>query len=80
MHGYKKDDKEVLMSDKYVRISVELRVVRENSILVEHDGDTQWIPRSLIHGGDDRGLDEESCQGEIELRIFEWKLGELGWI
>lgn len=31
-----------------------------------------WIPRSCVHGGDDRELDRLEPNQEISIRIMEW--------
>ena len=36
------------------------------------DAESAWIPRSCIHGGDDRELDRLELDQEISIRIMEW--------
>jgi hypothetical protein len=38
-----------------------------------------WIPRSLIHGADERTLDCRFAGEETTVRIFDWKVKALGW-
>jgi hypothetical protein len=51
--------------------------VRETdaALLVEYEGDEQWIPKKLIH--DDSEVYEEGHTGTLV--IPEWKAEELGW-
>jgi hypothetical protein len=59
----------------YVEITATLRLVRPKSVLIE-TGDAVplgcWIPRSCIHGADERSLDRIAIGQEITLRVFEW--------
>ena len=80
------------MSDEYVKVKGKIAKIRAQSILFTV-GDSvprgAWIPRSLIHGADERQLDGLAAavlrmakQGgvEREIRIFEWKAEEIGFI
>lgn len=40
---------------------------------------SEWIPRSLIHGADERTLDSRFAGERSALRIFRWKVKALGW-
>ncbi|HEX7072939.1 MAG TPA: hypothetical protein VF226_02780 [Hyphomicrobiaceae bacterium] len=71
------------MSDSYRTVTALVKVVRPNAIAVERPrgpGNT-WIPRSLIHGGDDLKIDG-LCFGSEGIwhtfRLVEWKAEEAG--
>lgn len=68
-------------TDDYVSIDCEIVRVTSRAVLieVEDDFDTEehWIPRSLIHGGDDSAL-EKSVGNKMQIRMFRWKAAELG--
>ena len=62
----------------YTTVSVEVVEVRERSVLLDRDGDEQFVPRSLVHGADDRRL--EDMAGEVmDVRVVTWKAEALGW-
>jgi hypothetical protein len=75
------------MSDAYRTITVRLRSVQRNVIVVDkpktRDAGTCTIPRSLLHGFDDLKL-SDMPQGSIDvpafpMRLREWKAEELGF-
>lgn len=62
------------MSDDYVTITGTLRAKTKAAVRIEtEDSDPVWIPRSCIHGADDKTIDSTERDEEITLRIFEWK-------
>lgn len=68
--------------EEYVTIRGRVLDVHKTSVLFSVGQSvprTAWVPRSLIHGGDDRTLDGRFKGEEMSLRIFEWKVDELGW-
>lgn len=75
------------MSDAYRTITVRLRSVQPNVIVVDkpktRDAGTCTIPRSLMHYADDRAMDELP-RGPVDipnypLRVREWKAEGLGF-
>lgn len=68
-------------SDEYRAVTVTMQQLRVNSIMVTVPKMQGWqpIPRSLIHGGDDRMLIQfqHACPCEVTIRIFAWKADEL---
>ena len=69
--------------EEYVRVRGRVMEVRPKAVLFAV-GDSvprgDWIPRTLIHGGDERTLDAIAILShEMTLRIFEWKADELGF-
>ena len=60
------------MSDTYVTIDCMFIRATEKAVLIDVDGGEHWIPRSCIHGADERRLDALNYGDAIELRIFEW--------
>ena len=60
------------MSDTYITISCKFIRCTMLAVLIDVDGDEHWIPRSCIHGADERLLDDTHCDDEINLRIFQW--------
>lgn len=73
------------MSEKiaYRTVTTRLRALRENSIFVDRPaargaGEVS-LPRSLIHGGDDRRLEGAFIGEEVTFRLADWKAEEIGW-
>lgn len=62
------------MSEEYVRIVGRIILVRPKAVLWRPDGEitSAWIPRSLIHGADETGIDRLEPGTPVELRVFEW--------
>ncbi len=51
----------------------------KKALLVQYEGDEQWIPFSLIH--EDSEIYESANKGaEGQLAIPEWKAEQLGWL
>lgn len=69
------------MADEYRIVTAKLKAVKPRAILVDNwRGGEAWIPRSLIHGGDDLLKIEKALPGaEITFRLMEWKAEELGF-
>lgn len=72
------------MADSYRLITTKLRRTdRPNAILVDAPLGSRekevWIPRSLIHGGDELKLSRAFIGQEVTFRIFEWKAEQLGF-
>lgn len=63
------------MSDDYVTVSVKLKARTKKAVMLSV-GDTvergAWVPRSCLHGADDKKVDEADIDDEMELRIMEW--------
>ena len=58
----------------------EVTVVRvtEKALLADHEGEEEWIPRSIIH--DDSEVWGKKHEGETgTLAMLQWKADELGW-
>lgn len=70
------------MADEYRVVVAVIRRVHKNSIAVEikTHPDWQWIPRSLIHGGDDRKLDDIIVGSGVvhSFRMMSWKAEAIG--
>lgn len=66
----------------YRIVTTKLRGLRPDAALVDapssRDG-TVWIPRSLIHGGDDLKLDRAIEAEEVTFRLMDWKAEEIGF-
>jgi len=60
------------MSDTYVTIDCIFIRCTEKAVLIDVDGDEHWVPRSCIHGADERLLDQTNYGDEINLRVWEW--------
>jgi len=67
--------------DGYRVITTHVRKIREASIFVDrpHGAGEVSIPRSLIHGADDRKLDGCFIGEEVTFRLIDWKAEELGF-
>ena len=63
--------------DEYVVVSAVLRICTDKAVLLQArdpniDTKPVWIPRSCIHGVDERELDRLALDQEISIRIMEW--------
>ena len=59
--------------DEYVAVLAVLRGYTNKAVRLQvKDAESAWIPRSCIHGGDDRELDRLELDQEISIRIMEW--------
>ena len=68
-----------MMDDKMVRIEVEVIKMHDQSMLVEYEGEQEWIAYSLIE--DESEITEFSEDGdEGELVIPRWKAEEVGFV
>jgi hypothetical protein len=68
------------MSDEYRTVTATFRHLRDKSFFVDRpraEGQVP-IPRSLIHGADDRLLDGLFDGEEFTFRLRAWKAEELG--
>lgn len=68
------------MSDKYRAVTCQIAAVRGKAIevIVPNRSGTFWIPRSLVHGGDDLKLDAVIPVVTHTFRLVEWKADALG--
>lgn len=69
------------MSDSYRTVSVKLKQRTSAAFRVEIPRSKigwAWIPRSLIHGGDENKLNRAELDAEITFRLMEFKADELG--
>lgn len=64
--------------DDYARVPVILMAICRDSIRVRRGAVATWIPRSLIHGGDDNLLRAMRVGEEMTIRIFRWKALQAG--
>ena len=71
------------MTDHYRTVTARLRGIRPNSVFVDRPASRGRgeisIPRSLIHGADDRAIEGRFVGEEITFRLAEWKAEELGF-
>lgn len=70
-------------ADSYRTITTRLRGMTPKAIFVDKPpskgkGETP-IPRSLIHGADDRKIEQTFIGEEISFRLMAWKAEELGF-
>lgn len=69
------------MADSYVNVRATLRAVRPSSILVsriDRVSHQAWLPRSVLHGGDDLRIEAALVDTELSFRVREWKAREAG--
>lgn len=69
--GYKSND-ERWNGDVTIVVSRE----QDRAILVEYEGEEEWIPKSLIEGDEYREMQKGDT---LELDMPMWKAEELGW-
>ena len=69
--------------EAYRTVITRFRGLRPNAVLVDapasFKGATVWLPRSLVHGGDDLKFDRCFAGDEISFRLMEWKAEEIGF-
>ena len=67
--------------DNYIPLTATVLAITEKAIRLETEhGGPAWIPRSCIHGADERTLDRAALNSEIAIRIFEWKAEQEGLV
>lgn len=66
------------MKERYTRVRATFIRYTQSAALFEIDDAEQWIPRSLIHGGDDMQLARLARGDEFSFQLMEWKAKELG--
>lgn len=66
-------------SDEFEDMAVTIVRVREKSVLLDYEGNEEWIPLSAC---DERGhdLDENDEGEEREIGIALWVLKDRGWL
>lgn len=58
--------------DPYTTIPCKILTVRPKSVQIEDEhGNICWVPRSCLHGGDDRLLDDSEGD-DVQLKIRRW--------
>lgn len=58
--------------DPYAKVTCKVLKLTDKAVHVEDQlGTLAWVPRSCLHGGDDRML-EENLGDTVELRIRQW--------
>jgi len=68
-----------MMDDKMVRLEITVIKMDDQSMLVEYEGEQEWIAYSLIE--DESEITEFSEDGdEGELVIPRWKAEEVGFV
>jgi hypothetical protein len=63
-------------SSRLHEIEVTIVAMTELALLVDYEGDEQWLPISAIYGDEDdygRGV-------ELTLRVPEWLMKDRGWL
>lgn len=63
------------MGDGYVQVTATLRACRPKAVLLAIGEDVPrgaWVPRSCIHGADDRSLDRVAPGSAITIQVREW--------
>lgn len=65
--------------DETVDLTVRLVKVSRSAALLDCDGEEEWVPHSLIRGGD-LDCEDSDCEGNTgTVEIPQWKAEELGW-
>lgn len=63
-----------MSGDSYISLTVTMLAKTEKAVRIEtEDSDPAWVPRSCIHGADDKKIEDAERGDEITLRIFQWK-------
>lgn len=71
------------MTESYAKIEVTIHLVKRDAVQISPTGRgsfpvTVWVPRSLVHGGDDLKLAKALRNDTLTIRIMEWKAKDLG--
>ena len=67
-----------MIRERYTRVKAIFLRYTQSAALFEIEDDEVWIPRSLIHGGDDMRLARLSRGDDVAFQLMEWKAKELG--
>ncbi len=66
--------------DAYITILVSLVHLEEKAVRIAQGRHQAWIPRSVIHGADDKLLTDLKPGEETKLRIMQWKAAQAGLV
>lgn len=66
--------------DRYKTVTARFLGTTEKAAKLQRDGDTQWIPYTLMSYSAEELVTESGLGEDLELEIREWKLRELGWV
>lgn len=71
------------MTETYARIEAIIHTVTRDAVQLSLTGRGSfpapvWVPRSLIHGGDDLKLAKAMRNDTLTIRVMEWKAREIG--
>jgi hypothetical protein len=58
---------------------VRVVAVGDRALLCDHEGDEQWLPKSLIDETSEIVVDRALVGDEGELALAGWKARDLGW-
>jgi hypothetical protein len=58
------------------KVTVVVSREQDRAILVEYEGEEEWIPKSLIEGDEYKGMEKGD---ELELDIPMWKAEDVNW-
>lgn len=71
------------MNDSYRTITTLFRGATEKAVCIDmpavRGGGIAWVPRSLIHGVDDKRLDGTPVNSEVTFRLVEWRAEQMGF-
>lgn len=69
--------------DVYANVPLTVHQRRPNAIRVaveDGEGASIWLPRSVIHGGDNRDVDLARLPQAMTLRVRAWKAKQAGLV
>lgn len=69
-----------MSGDDYLTVDATFQRVTDKAVLVLRASDEEpvWLPRSVVHGADERGLDDHDDGDIITLRVRRWKVETAG--
>ena len=68
------------MTDTYITLDCTIKGLTAKAVLLEYHDHTAWVPRSLLHGADDRVLDDGAVGQTRTVRMLDWKATQEGWV
>lgn len=69
-----------MTGDNYVTLEGTLVRKTPAAILIRVGGAEGWVPRSCVHFGTDKAIDDMQAGDEGEFKIMEWLAGDRGFL
>lgn len=66
--------------ERYIKCEVTHKAHTNDAVLIAFNGETEWVPRSLIKWSCDRDIQNLRRNEDFQLEVVEWKADQIGLI